>query len=244
MVHIVQRLKDTLHYVSSSSSSQPVLCRIIQSSDIPCVKIAHEIILRYLRHDPSSLTDILPSILASLNSPDYTVAMTAIPYVSEIVLLSSGEWVQGEWVNDWYNNCLHYSSSSSSVSLIRRGGISADVLLVSVCSGISCELWSGIKTTFVVPHVTHCSLVKIIFCHNAHRFSVWWLGFIPVAVIWDFYKELRLSNEHRKPFILLLEVCLSSGINILSGKRFIMRWNTILFLTLTRSLPGGDGWRS
>ena len=92
MVHIVQRLKDTLHYVSSSSSSsQPVLCRIIQSSDIPCVKIAHEIILRYLRHDPSSLTDILPSILASLNSPDYTVAMTAIPYVSEIVLLSSGE---------------------------------------------------------------------------------------------------------------------------------------------------------
>ncbi|XP_019853906.1 PREDICTED: integrator complex subunit 1-like [Amphimedon queenslandica] len=92
---VLQVLKDledsSLRSIDILHHFIPVLCRVIQSSDISCVKIAHEIILRYLRHDPSSLPDILPSIMASLNSPNYLISMTAIPYIGEIILLSSGK---------------------------------------------------------------------------------------------------------------------------------------------------------
>jgi integrator complex subunit 1 len=92
VLQVLKDLDDTsLRSVEILQYFVPILCKIIQSSNVSCRKIAHDIILRHLRHKPSSFSDVLPSILTSLNSPDFSIVIATVPYVPELILLSSAK---------------------------------------------------------------------------------------------------------------------------------------------------------
>ena len=75
---------------------QPDLCRIVQSGgySLATLKLCHDLLVRYLRHSPQGLEEVLPHYVSCLKSHDWMVVTTTIPYIPNIIALSTGKYFQ------------------------------------------------------------------------------------------------------------------------------------------------------